>query len=228
MSSREIAELTGKDHKNVLRTLRGLIEQNLVAQIEPLKYEYRGQYFDYFNLDKRDSLVLVARLSPEFTAAIVDRWQKLESAQPKPMTQLEVLAGLTSAMVEQERKQLEQAKVVAAIESKLEQVEAKVDSQIWDECPPNAEAITTIRRRINQEYGIPHWAINEIVQGDYGPRPAGQVRNTHENANGQSYVVYWRPSISRLFKRVYDECEGVTNTLVKHSYVSKRIKLVVL
>ncbi|WP_394370888.1 Rha family transcriptional regulator, partial [Haemophilus parahaemolyticus] len=31
MSSREIAELTHKEHKNVLRVIRDLIEQNLVA-----------------------------------------------------------------------------------------------------------------------------------------------------------------------------------------------------
>ncbi|HFQ5108321.1 TPA: phage antirepressor KilAC domain-containing protein [Vibrio vulnificus] len=80
MSSREIATLTGKDHKNVLRLIRSLIDgQVLAAQIEPLKFEYRGQWFDYFELNKRDSLVVVARLSPEFTAAVVDRWQELES-----------------------------------------------------------------------------------------------------------------------------------------------------
>ena len=27
-----------------------LIEQNLVAQIEPLKFEYRNQWFDYYEL----------------------------------------------------------------------------------------------------------------------------------------------------------------------------------
>ena len=41
MSSREIAEITHKEHKNVLRVIRDLIEQNLVAQIEPLKFEFR-------------------------------------------------------------------------------------------------------------------------------------------------------------------------------------------
>ncbi|WP_136484686.1 phage antirepressor KilAC domain-containing protein [Vibrio sp. H11] len=83
MSSREIASLTGKDHKNVLRVIRALIDgQVLAAQIEPLKFEYRGQWFDYFELSKRDSLVVVARLSPEFTAAVVDRWQELEKSNP--------------------------------------------------------------------------------------------------------------------------------------------------
>ena len=81
MSSREIAELTHKEHKNVLRVIRDLIEQNLVAQIEPLKFEYRNQWFDYYELNKRDTFVVVARLSPEFTAAVVDRWQALENRQ---------------------------------------------------------------------------------------------------------------------------------------------------
>ncbi|OBX79232.1 phage antirepressor KilAC domain-containing protein [Haemophilus aegyptius] len=81
MSSREIAEITYKEHKNVLRVIRDLIEQNLVAQIEPLKFEYRNQWFDYYELNKRDTFVVVARLSPEFTAAVVDRWQALENRQ---------------------------------------------------------------------------------------------------------------------------------------------------
>ncbi|CWX23588.1 Probable phage repressor protein [Haemophilus influenzae] len=81
MSSREIAEITHKEHKNVLRVIRDLIEQNLVAQIEPLKFEYRNQWFDYYELNKRDTFVVVARLSPEFTAAVVDRWQALENRQ---------------------------------------------------------------------------------------------------------------------------------------------------
>lgn len=79
MSSRDIAKLTGKEHKNVIRVIRDLLfDEILDAQIKPLKFEYRGQEFDYYQLNKRDSLVLVARLSPEFTAHIVDRWQELE------------------------------------------------------------------------------------------------------------------------------------------------------
>ncbi|MCK8874162.1 phage regulatory protein/antirepressor Ant [Haemophilus influenzae] len=68
MSNREIAEITHKEHKNVLRVIRDLIEQNLVAQIEPLKFEYRNQWFDYYELNKRDTFV-------------VDRCQALENRQ---------------------------------------------------------------------------------------------------------------------------------------------------
>ena len=39
MSSREIAELTGKEHKNVLRVIRDLIDDQILdAHIEPLKF----------------------------------------------------------------------------------------------------------------------------------------------------------------------------------------------
>ncbi|MGG2141214.1 phage antirepressor KilAC domain-containing protein [Symbiopectobacterium sp. RP] len=113
MSSREIADLVRKEHKNVLRVIRDLIGGGiLAAQIEPLKFEYRGQQFDYYELNKRDSLVLVARLSPEFTAAVVDRWQELESLTQLPTDYLSALKALT-AEVEQ-RQQLENQLAIAA------------------------------------------------------------------------------------------------------------------
>ena len=93
MSSREIAELCKKEHKNVLRVIRELIDAHiLVAQIEPLKFEYRGQQFDYYELNKRDSMVVVARLSPEFMAAVVDRWQELEAQASKPVDPMAALS----------------------------------------------------------------------------------------------------------------------------------------
>lgn len=79
MSSRDIAELTGKRHDNVMAVIRELIKAHiLTSEIQELDYVHRGNTYKYFLLNKRDSLVLVARLSPEFTAHIVDRWQELE------------------------------------------------------------------------------------------------------------------------------------------------------
>lgn len=106
MSSREIAELTHKEHKNVLRVIRDLIEQNLVAQIEPLKFEYRNQWFDYYELNKRDTFVVVARLSPEFTAAVVDRWQELEAQQAVQLPQTFAEALRLAADLEEQKQAL--------------------------------------------------------------------------------------------------------------------------
>ncbi|OCG58752.1 hypothetical protein A9G39_02460 [Gilliamella sp. Imp1-6] len=112
MSSREIAELTNKEHKNVLRVIRDLISaQVLDAQIEPLKFEYRNQWFDYYELNKRDSLVIVARLSPEFMAFVVDRWQELEQQvsnnQLKLPSSKELALMVIQAEEEKEKLQLE-------------------------------------------------------------------------------------------------------------------------
>jgi len=101
MSSREIAELTGKEHKNVIRTIKDLLAAEILdAQIEPLKFEYRGQWFNYYELKKRDSLILVALLSPEFTAHIVDRWQELECQSKQHNVDINNPHALRKALLE--------------------------------------------------------------------------------------------------------------------------------
>ena len=77
MSSREIAELTGKRHDNVMRVIRDCGDI-LTPQFEDTPNSQNGVLYKQALLGKRDSLVLVARLSPEFTAAVIDRWQELE------------------------------------------------------------------------------------------------------------------------------------------------------
>ena len=83
MSSREVAELTGRRHDQVLRTARELVAQGVTQSVETLhRHEQNGVQYPEHRLNKRDSLVLVARLSPEFTGRIVDRWMELEAAVP--------------------------------------------------------------------------------------------------------------------------------------------------
>lgn len=81
MSSREIAQLYQKPHDNVLKLIRSLMDGGIVKSTTPHQYMHpqNGQWYTEFLSDKRDSLVVVARLSPEFTAAVIDRWQELET-----------------------------------------------------------------------------------------------------------------------------------------------------
>ena len=83
MSSRELSKITGKPHDNVLKVIRSLVDGGVVKNTIPSQWinPQNKQQYPEFLCDKRDSLVIVARLSPEFTAAIVDRWQELESKQ---------------------------------------------------------------------------------------------------------------------------------------------------
>lgn len=49
MTSREIAELTGSTHDNVLKTVRGLVEKGLVSRNEtPYTHPQNGQTYSEF------------------------------------------------------------------------------------------------------------------------------------------------------------------------------------
>jgi phage antirepressor YoqD-like protein len=102
MTSLEIAELVEKRHDNVKRTIDSLsltkvdkhgMEIPAVIQ-RPQSEEVKnhlGQTVSVFKICKRSSFIVVAQLSPEFTARLVDRWQELENgAIAKPKTALEL------------------------------------------------------------------------------------------------------------------------------------------
>lgn len=111
MSSQQIADLVNSRHDSVRRTIERLAEKGVI-QLPPLVEvkNHLGQTVWLFQVCKRDSFVVVAQLSPEFTAALVDRWQELESAaqEVKPLTHLETARLLVSSLeqIEQQAQQL--------------------------------------------------------------------------------------------------------------------------
>lgn len=89
MSSREITKLVNSRHSDVCKSIETLISKGVIGGYQPKPYTHpqNGQiYYEYF-LNKRDTYILVAQFSPEFTAAVIDRWQELENQQ-NPTTQL--------------------------------------------------------------------------------------------------------------------------------------------
>ena len=86
MSTREIASLLGRQHSHIKISAERLAEKGTIA-LRGSNFEHSGNvYIEYF-LNKRDSLILVAQNCPEFTAAIVDRWQELEAEQAPKIPQ---------------------------------------------------------------------------------------------------------------------------------------------
>lgn len=79
MSSREIAELTGSSHDNVLKTIRALVAKGVVSGNEtPYVHSQNGQTYKEFLLDYRNTMIVVSGYSPELRAKIIDRWMELE------------------------------------------------------------------------------------------------------------------------------------------------------
>lgn len=88
MSSREIAELTGKRHDHVMRDIKVMLED--LGEAVP---KFGGCYVGAdrttrpcFHLPKRETMILVSGYSVTLRARIIDRWMELEAAaaQPQP------------------------------------------------------------------------------------------------------------------------------------------------
>lgn len=82
MSSREIADITGKNHADVLRDIRVMLDQ-----LGEVASRFAGYYIaanskrnKCFNLPKRETLILIliSGYSVELRARIIDRWMELE------------------------------------------------------------------------------------------------------------------------------------------------------
>jgi phage antirepressor YoqD-like protein len=132
MSSREIADLVEKRHDNVVRTIESLLARGTIAlpQFEEVPNDGPGpKTIRQYRVGKRDSYVIVAQLSPEFTARLVDRWQELEASAPPsaPAVPQSFAAALRLAAEQQDLIDAQAAQLAAAAPA-VEFVERYADS----------------------------------------------------------------------------------------------------
>lgn len=83
MSSLEIAKLTDKDHKNVLRDIANVLEE---AGIGQLKFESsylspQNKSLPCFNLPREECDLVISGYSVKYRLAIIKRWHELEKAK---------------------------------------------------------------------------------------------------------------------------------------------------
>ena len=131
MSSREIAELVDSRHDSVKRTIERLVAQGVIESPPLVDFKninnVAGQEYVFSGEQgKRSSIIVVAQLSPEFTARLVDRWQELEAGQaPKvPQTYAQALleAGRLAQLAEEQAQQLALAAPKVAFVDKYVQI----------------------------------------------------------------------------------------------------------
>lgn len=84
MTSEEICSMCNKRHDNVSVIINELAGLGIIAfpeiQVKATGGRSKRVYVFSGKIGARDSIVVMARLSPEFTAAIVDRWMYLEES----------------------------------------------------------------------------------------------------------------------------------------------------
>ncbi len=139
MTSREIADLTGKQHAHVMRDIRAMIERleadpNLDWHCETEHYiDEQGKAREMYRLDKDTIMCLIAGYDPIPRMRIIKRWQELESGAALPHVTDPVLASLVKGLIEIDRvkqqqdvilqRQTEIDRKAALLESRLEHVE---------------------------------------------------------------------------------------------------------
>lgn len=86
MDSREIAELTGKEHRNVCRDIEemlGKIGEGVLRFEQTYQNEQNGQTYRCFKLPGHELMLLLTGYSVPLRDKVLRRWEELENAQPK-------------------------------------------------------------------------------------------------------------------------------------------------
>ena len=79
MDSRDIAKLTGKQHKSVLRDIDKMLPKVTGTKVCRLMYtDKKGELRPHYCLPYRELLILLTGYSVELRTAVIDRWAFLE------------------------------------------------------------------------------------------------------------------------------------------------------
>lgn len=119
MTSREIAEVTCKEHKNVLAAIR-LMEESWI-KVTGLNFklsEYTdstGRKLPMYKLNKTECLYIATKFNDEARAKLVIRWEELERANrmgnfnvPESFREALLLAAEQQEVIENQQKQIEE------------------------------------------------------------------------------------------------------------------------
>lgn len=227
MTSQQIADLLEKRHDSVKRTIERLAEKDVVRFTPSVETSHEGagaRPVEVYLVNERDSYVVVAQLSPEFTARLVDYWRAHKNQPPQIPTTAEAFAQAFRMLADTEARDAQREQRLNLMDARLERVE---ETAPLTAKPQNTETLSDVRARINRKYGLPPRIVDFVLMKiTYHIRPFGMVKNSHENAQGSSFAVYHSIDVTKLFKRFVGECSLVTATMATHPEIDGRFKLI--
>lgn len=164
VDSRQVAEMIGKRHADLMRSIDGYIKILANAKLRSLDFFDMSSYLDNqgklrpcYNLTRKGCDMVANKLTGEkgvlFTAEYVTRFDEMEkqlAQQPKPMNQLEILAQSVKILQEQEQKLAEHDTRIEKIENNVNEIKEleKMNVSNW------RLYFGTITRKIAQYYPI--------------------------------------------------------------------------
>lgn len=181
MTSKEIAELVGKREDSVKRTIERLVEKSVISNppmvdgiktpngVTPKHHLFQGEE------GKRDSIVVVAQLSPEFTAHLVDRWSELEKEKTEmsALSEIELIARIATHSAQQQRQINQVSEKAEHVHEAIEQIKRGTIPEGWIGYSLAAKktGLTNSKcRTLVEQYRVPEDVIT-ILTPDSQPRP---------------------------------------------------------
>lgn len=138
MTSIEISEITGRNHKDVMRSIRSM--EDSWEKVNGHKFKLvnyidsKGEERPCYSLDKVETLYIATKFNDEARAKLVLRWEELEKEKalsgfdvPKTFREALLLAAEQQRMIEEKDKELEVVRPKAELMDKVINTEDLVD-----------------------------------------------------------------------------------------------------
>lgn len=174
MTSLEIADVTGRNHKDVMRSIREM--EDAWAKVNGRKFalvEYKdakGEMRPCYSLNKTECLYIATKFNDEARAKLVLRWEELETKErsqyqvPQSFAEALMLAAKQQEQIEEQQRQLEaNSKEIVELNGAIAEMEPKVT--YVDMILASKETVTTTQ--IAQDYGQSAKAFNVLLR-NYG------------------------------------------------------------
>lgn len=183
------------------------------------------------NRGAKDEYFLTLSMGKEL--GMVDRSEKgrqirkyfisVEEQSTTQMTPAEMFLHSAQTMVAIEQRQAANDRAISVIDERINIIEQLAPLKAK---PQAAETRSEIRKRMNQQYALSQPMVDAILDNlPYSFGPFGMVKNSHEDAKGSSFPVYWIRDITKLFKRFVGECERNSTTTYKHPSIARPFKM---
>lgn len=200
MSSLLIAEISGKQHNDVLKAIRKM--ERSWEKIAGRKFSL-GYYTDpnnqkrpMFLLNKEECLYIATKFNDEARAKLVLRWEELErkNVPQLPSTYLDALKALVASEEEKQMLAADNAKKQQAIEMKDAQI-VELDTAV-NNMKPKVSYVDNILQckdtinvtQIAQDYGMSAKAFNVLLRNLKIQHKVGQIWIVYGKYLAKGYV----------------------------------------
>lgn len=195
MSSLQIAELTGKNHKEVMRSIRNMepawekINGRRFALVE--YKDAKGEKRPCYHLTKTECLYVATKFNDEARAKLVLRWEELETANanqyqvPTSFREALLLAAAQQEQIEEQQKLLlAQGEQIAEKDKAIAELHER--TSYLDQILNSKNTVTTTQ--IAQDYGMSASKFNKLLASLKIQRKVGGQWILYAPHNTMGYV----------------------------------------